>query len=61
MKKSIFKGFEYEIIINGASFCHVKINKELFQDKPSIILGNQKWKGAAPNFNIIVELIIKFS
>lgn len=34
--------------------------KALIQDNPSITLGNQKWNGAAPIFNSIVELIIKF-
>jgi hypothetical protein len=29
----------------------------VYQVKPSITLGNQKWKGAAPIFNIIVEEI----
>lgn len=52
---------EYDKIIKGANFCHVNINKELFHESPSKIFGNQKWKGAAPNFNIIVKLIIKFS
>lgn len=39
-------------------FCHViKINL-LNQDKPSIILGNQKWKGVLPIFISIEEFII---
>lgn len=39
-------------------FCQViKINL-LNQDKPSIILGNQKWKGVLPIFISIEEFII---
>jgi hypothetical protein len=48
------------MIINGAIFCHVNKINELIHESPSITLGNQKWKGAAPNFKSIVELIIKF-
>lgn len=51
----------YEITVNGANFCQVNKINELIHVKPSIILGNQKWKGAAPNFNIIEELIMIFS
>lgn len=48
----------YEINIKGAIFCQViKINL-LNQDNPSITLGNQKWKGATPNFIIKEEKII---
>lgn len=52
-------------IIIGANFCQVKIIRVLFQFKPSIISGNQKWKGAAPifirsaEFNTIENLLIK--
>lgn len=42
----------------GVIFCHVIKIKLLNQDKPSTILGNQKWKGAAPIFINIDELII---
>lgn len=48
----------YEININGAIFCHVIKIKLFIQVNPSITLGNQKWKGAAPLFNKRVELII---
>lgn len=48
-------------MVKGANFCQVNRIKELNHVNPSIILGNQKWKGAAPNFNIIVELITIFS
>lgn len=40
----------YIKITIGAIFCHVKIIKQFDQDNPSIISGNQKWKGAAPIF-----------
>lgn len=49
------------MIVKGANFCQVNRVNEFNQVNPSIILGNQKWKGAAPNFNIIAELIIIFS
>lgn len=42
----------------GVIFCHVIKIKLLNQEKPSIILGNQKWKGAEPIFINRVELII---
>lgn len=41
----------------GVIFCQdIKI-KQFNQDIPSIIFGNQKWKGADPIFIIIEELI----
>lgn len=39
----------------GAIFCQVKINKLLFQFKPSITSGNHEWKGGIPNFNSKAE------
>lgn len=42
----------------GEIFCHVIKIKQFNQDKPSIILGNQKWKGADPIFISKVEFII---
>lgn len=48
-----------EIINIGPIFCHVIIINPLFQSIFSITLGNQKWKGGAPNF-IINEIIINF-
>jgi len=42
-------------IIIGAIFCQVIKIKLLIQFKPSITLGNQKWKGATPLFNIKEE------
>lgn len=41
----------------GVIFCQVIKIKQFNQDKPSIILGYQKWKGADPIFIIIEELI----
>lgn len=42
----------------GAIFCHViKINLFIHVN-PSITLGNQKWKGAAPVFIIKADIII---
>lgn len=38
------------IRIIGAIFCHVNIIEQFNQFNPSITSGNQKWKGAAPNF-----------
>lgn len=46
-------------MINGAIFCQVIRIKLLIQFKPSITLGNQKWNGAIPLFNINVEEKIK--
>lgn len=42
----------------GEIFCHVIKIKQLNQDNPSTILGNQKWKGTDPIFINIEELII---
>lgn len=41
----------------GVIFCHVIKIRLLNQDNPSIIFGNQKWKGAAPIFINMEELI----
>lgn len=51
---------KYDINIKGAIFCQVIKMKQFIQDNPSIILGNQKWKGAAPVFNNSLDKIIKF-
>lgn len=59
-KKIASENREYDRIIRGANFCQVNKSKEFNQDNPSITFGNQKWKGAAPNFKSIVELMIKF-
>lgn len=40
----------YNVITMGAIFCTVINVKHLPQDKPCIIVGNQKCKGAAPIF-----------
>lgn len=48
----------YEIKIIGDNFCQVIKMNEFIQDNPSITIGNQKWKGAAPIFNN-KEIIIK--
>lgn len=42
----------------GVIFCQVIKIKLLNQDNPSIILGNQKWKGVLPIFISIEEFII---
>lgn len=42
----------------GEIFCHVIKMKQFIQERPSIILGNQKWKGADPIFISRVEFII---
>lgn len=42
----------------GVIFCQVIKIKQLNHDKPSITLGNQKWKGADPIFMSKEELII---
>lgn len=42
----------------GEIFCHVIKMKQFNQDNPSMILGNQKWKGADPIFINSVEFII---
>lgn len=41
-----------KIKFKGPIFWAVINNKVVFQVNPSIIEGNQKWNGAAPNFNI---------
>lgn len=48
---------QQEKTIKGAIFCHVINNKIDFQFKPSVTLGNQKWKGALPIFIAIAEAI----
>jgi len=48
----------YDNNIIGAIFCQVNKIRLLIQSIPSIISGNQKWKGAAPIFNNNDELII---
>lgn len=45
----------------GAIFCHVIKIKLFIHLNPSEILGNQKWKGAAPIFNNIMEEIKIFN
>jgi len=50
---------EKDKIIKGAIFCQVIKIKLFIQFKPSITLGNQKWNGATPLFNINVEENIK--
>lgn len=42
----------------GEIFCQVIKIKQFNQDNPSIILGNQKWKGTEPIFKNRDELII---
>ena len=54
----LFK-FKYDKIIMGANFCQVIKVKQLIQFIFSITLGNQKWKGDAPSFNIKVIIIIE--
>jgi len=45
---------------NGASFCNLLNNKNLFQDNSSLKFNNHPWKGAAPIFNSKLNLNIKF-
>ena len=49
-------------MIIGAIFCHVIINKQANQLRPSIIEGNHKWNGISLNFinNGIMINILKF-
>lgn len=51
----------WDISINGAIFCHVIKVNVLIHENPSIIAGNQKWKGAIPIFSIRVDEITIFS
>lgn len=56
----IIKGINLEINkinLRGPVFWKVINSSVLFHVKPSIIEGNQKWKGAAPNFNIKAQEI----
>lgn len=51
---------EFKLYINkiiGAIFCQVNMIRQFIQFKPSIISGNQKWKGAAPIFRNKAEFI----
>lgn len=43
----------------GKIFCQVLKIKQFIQFSPFIVLGNQKWKGAAPNFIKRLIFIIK--
>lgn len=43
----------------GKIFCQVLRIKQFIQFNPFIVLGNQKWKGAAPNFINSLIFIIK--
>lgn len=43
----------------GAIFCHVKIMILICHINPSITLGSQKWKGAAPIFSSKLDEINK--
>lgn len=58
-KKFFLKQKESKII--GASFCQVIKIKAMFQFKPSITFGNQKWKGATPLFIIKEDAKIKLN
>lgn len=49
----------YIKMIIGAIFCQVNKINLFIQFRPSIISGNQKCNGAAPNFKHMVVLIIK--
>lgn len=54
----VIKYLDVKAIITkkGATFCHVKIKIFCVQFKPTVTWGNQKWKGAAPNFIEIEEI-----
>lgn len=41
--------FMWEIIINGPIFCQVDKIKQFIQERPSKIIGYQKWKGTIPS------------
>jgi hypothetical protein len=58
LNKNKFKQKDNKII--GAIFCHVIKIKLFIQFKPSITLGNQKWKGATPLFIIKADARIMF-
>lgn len=49
---------EYINKVIGAIFCQVNIIMEFIHVSPSIISGNQKWKGAAPIFikNVVLRI-----
>lgn len=51
---------QYDKRIIGAIFCQVIKIKLLIQFKPSITIGNQKWKGAIPIFIIKEDAKIIF-
>lgn len=53
--------YKYDIIIIGAIFCQVNIKKHEVQFKPSIIEGNQRWKGIKLNFINKGKIMIIFS
>lgn len=59
IRNKLFMLIKYEIIIIGANFCQVIKIMLLYHEIFSITLGNQKWKGAAPNF-IIKVITINF-
>ncbi len=52
-----FTSIRYAKIIIGANFCQVIRINPLIHIMFSITFGNQKWKGAAPIFNIRVNTI----
>lgn len=59
----VIKIFNLRFLIKriiGAIFCQVSIIRHINQFRPSIISGNQKWKGAAPIFIKNPEFIIIF-
>ena len=51
----IFAGL---IINKGTIFCHVGTKKQFIRLLFYIVLGNQKWHGAAPTFRIIAIILI---
>lgn len=47
-------------IIKGTIFCQVVRTRQIGQFKAFIVEGNQKWKGAIPNFTIILGTIKRY-
>jgi len=57
MKIPIIEVFGLEIKLNGPSFCHVRRIDTGSHSVNLVTWGTQKWKGAAPIFNIMARYI----
>lgn len=58
----LIDGKIWSIMDKGASFCHVRMSMAGIRGMPWVTSGNQKWRGAIPNFivraiNIIVARV----